>query len=116
MQNAMLEKIIKLCPNDRYTVVDLAEISCGDDTSGVINLQKLNADGYVSLKYVDDKEACLIPLKKAFDLLENENADTYENLIADKLKRTVFWGAFIGGIIATTVCAIITAVIGYVIV
>ena len=76
-------------------------------------LVNLNASGYISIKYQDEFEVCMISLPKGRQLIERERA-TEQTLAQFKrihLKNSLL-GGFLGGVVASLLSLIIFLIIG----
>ncbi len=120
MASALLDIINKNCHNGGYKVFLLKDLIDAmpsafelDETSLLECIERLKNHGYISVKYQDDIEICLLPLTKA--KIESENRLEQEIEKMERQKQyflASFLGAIAGGIIIGVLIFIIMLVGG----
>ena len=87
------------------------EVVC--DSEAVIDgLNYLSERDYISVKYQDEKEACISPTQKGRLVFENKKEQEKERREKEK---TLFKFAFIGGLLGGVISALLSAVIALVV-
>lgn len=113
---SMLGFICKQCEEGSFRVIEMDDLISSidkkykpDSTTVKICMDYLSKGGYVSIKYKDAYNYCLMPLPPAWKLIENEK-ELQENKNSQAKKGFIFYfiwflisflGAFLGSIIGS---------------
>ena len=100
-EKKVLKAIIDDC-GDGYGVFDLEELNTVVPKLSQKQLRSvlkhLEINGFINIKYSDDKSFCLAPLQKAKQLFEKQNKSEFLKYLF--LFLTVFVSSFIGSVLA----------------
>ena len=76
----LLRFIVKECSDGSFRVIDIDDLIVAipkkfkpDNTSVNICMEYLQKSGFVLVKYKDNKNYCLMPLPKSYEMIESEN-------------------------------------------
>lgn len=117
---ALLKIINDQCADSGYKVFSVDELisampnNLGVDSAVIfLCIKSLLEHEYISVKYQDEREICLIPLIKGRLVFEKAIEEEIEkNNTSKKYFAYSLVGAIIGGVIGGTIFAIIQAVLG----
>lgn len=108
---SVLEYLDKECLNCGYKVFSIDEMidympkEYGFDKENLIEcLKTLSQNGYISVKYIDDKDVCLTPLPKGRLVFENRLDNEIEK---ERSKKKYFLYSFIGACLGSLVSSVI---------
>lgn len=117
---ALLEYLNTLCLDQGYKIVTFNEVITA--LSSVVNMDKdtiteslsnLVSHEYVSVKYQDDIEFCVIPTSKGRLVSENRiDAEIEKSKAEKRYFKYSFLGAFLGGLAGFTLFTIIFVLFG----
>lgn len=113
--SALLNIINNECKGGEYKIIGIEELRLampahfGETNESIEkNLQFLCARDYISIKYQDEREVCLIPLSKGRLVYEKQ---LEEEIDRAKNRKTYFFssfiGGFLGGLIGGVICLMI---------
>ncbi len=116
---ALLKIINAECIDSGYKVFSVEQLISSlpselgvDENVFLICIKNLLDRDYISVKYQDENEICLVPLVKGRLVFENLIDEEIEkNIVTKKYFAFAFFGGIIGSFLASLVVALIKAVI-----
>lgn len=114
---ALLEYINAECGDGGYKIFSTAELAAVQpleplDGQTVVECVKTLAQGeYISVKYQDEREVCIMPLSKGRLAFERRLEDKVEKMVAAReMAIYAFLGGGAGGVLAALIIAFLSAV------